>query len=462
MQGGHSAYEACLLPGFSGDPADEIHVNETRRYRVGLALPVCAPPIEDALVVTRGDRIVAIGAAAALIGEHGGARSVVEMPGAVLLPGLVNAHCHLSLTYAHGLLPPTDDFVGWIRKLLPLRGTWSEREYLLSNQAGLRETLRGGCTAIGEIVTEAESWRTLAAERAPLRLRAYREYFGWPRERAEALAAEAAAFVRGLCGDNEESEGAESGDLLPGLSPHAPYTTPPALYEALIELANREQLPMSTHVAETRFEADFMAERTGPFGEIHERLGWTGEPFPWGKETLATWLAKREIRVPLQIVHGTHLSDGDIAALGKLSATVVYCPGSVAHFHTDGDTHPVSRLLAAGVPVALGTDSLASSPTLNLPLTCTLAARAHPELAPETILDMATRAGAESLGLPGEGLLRDGGRADFLLFDLGGKPRAAKARDAIAGAILSGYRVPNLHVFGGRPYGFAALRPFPG
>ncbi len=448
-------FGACLLPNFA------IRARDPGRrfaYRAGLALPVASAPIFDALVVTEGDRIVGLGEAAVLMPHFADATNIVEMPRAVLMPGLINAHCHLSLTFAGGLLAPSEDFVTWIRKLLPLRGTWTEREYTLSTLAGLRESLRGGCVALGDIVTEMDTWDTLAEADPPIRLRAYREFLGWSDEERERHLKEARAFA----GESVATDGP-----FPGLSPHAPYSTPPALYDALIEVANAAGLPLSSHVAETRVEAEFLASGGGPFGEIHDQLGWRSEPRPWAAgEGLATWLAKRQIDVPLQIVHGTHLSDEDIAALADCDCSVVYCPGSVAYFHGGEDPHPVQRLLAAGIRVALGTDSLASSPTLNMPLTCTLSARAQAGLTPETILEMATRAGAESLGFDDGGMLHEGGRADFLLFDLAGgisdgEDPTERARAAIEGALLGGYRVPSLHVFAGRPYGFAALRPHP-
>jgi cytosine/adenosine deaminase-related metal-dependent hydrolase len=204
----------------------------------------------------------------------------------------------------------------------------------------------------------------------------------------------------------------------------------------------------------------------GPFGDHHRRLGWLAEgerPWPEGRGLageLEAMLGGR--RVELQFVHGAHLDDDGVAALARIGATVVYCPGSTAFFHGGEDPHPVERLVEAGIPVALGTDSLASSPTLNLPLTCTLASAAHPGLSPTVLLEMATLAGARSLGLPG-GELRPGGPADFLVFELPGRREAAAPgpEDAIAGALLSGYRVPGLHVVEGRPYAFAGLAPFP-
>ncbi len=342
---------------------------------------------------------------------------------------------------------------------------------------------------LGDIVSngEAGGMAQLIQEAAPLRVRAYREGLGWltadwrPRaERAGAWAADltgngpmagdpadAAPLVDGLAGAGPGADG--PGEVHPGLSPHAPYSTHPDFYDRLIALANAHALPLSTHGAESRIELDYLERGEGPLAVLRRDLGWDIEGPPLWNEGrgLADWLARREIRVPLQLVHGTHLAKDEFGLLGKLDCTVVYCPGSVAWFHGGRDPHPVEALLAAGVPVALGTDSLASSPSLNMPLTCTLAKRAQSGLEPEALLFMAQRAGALSLGFPDGGELRPGGRADFLLCDLleahgpDDDPSPPAQREAIEAALLSGYRVPSLHVFGGHPHSFASLQPFP-
>jgi cytosine/adenosine deaminase-related metal-dependent hydrolase len=450
-----SAWSDCALPGFADPDLDDDA--PALLFRAGLALPVTAPPIPDAGLVARGDRIVALGPFDGLRAGHPEARLVAESPGGVLIPGLVNAHCHLSLTLADRVLPPTTDFVAWIHKLLALRRTWSESELRLSLREGLRETLRGGVTAVGDIVSDDVTWAALGEAAAPLRVRAFREFLGWTDAARAERAAELEAFLAGAEG---------GGPVAPGLSPHAPYSTHPALYAALLDAAAARGLPLATHGAETAIEAPFMLRGDGPFGDLQRQLGWiAGDELPWPgalglPARLEAMLAGR--RATLQFVHGTHLDDEGIAALARIGSTVAYCPGSTAFFHGGEDPHPVERLLAAGVPVALGTDSLASSPTLNLPLTCTLASRAHPGLAPATLLEMATLAGARSLGLPG-GELAAGGPADFLVFDLldGGGAAGLDPDDAVAGALLSGYRVPGLHVARGRPFAFASLRPFP-
>jgi len=456
----------CRLPGFAPAELAEraaADPDAVDLYRAGLILPVTAPPILDGALAVRRGRVLALGPAREVAAAHPRARLVAELPSAVLMPGLVNAHCHLALSFAQGVIPPTRDFTAWIQRLLPLRRSWTEEEYRLSLLAGLRETLRGGCALVGEIVTEteADSGDFLAELAPPLRIRAFYEALGWlPDQREAALARLTARLVA------PAPPLAPPAELAPGISPHAPYSSHPALYRALFALAHRHGLPLSTHLAETQDEVRCEREHTGALAALRERLGWLAEgPRLWNEGgSVASWLAEWAQGLPLQIVHGTWLSGDEIARLATLpGASVAYCPGSVAWFHGGEDAHPVRAMLAAGLPVALGTDSLASSPTLNLPLTCTLARRAHPELGPEQILWMATRAGALGLGFPASGELRAGGPADVVAFALPGRRRAAPrdAATAVEGALLSGYRVPSLSVIGGIAHAFAGLKPFP-
>jgi len=130
----------------------------------------------------------------------------------------------------------------------------------------------------------------------------------------------------------------------------------------------------------------------------------------------------------------------------------------VAYFHGGRDPHPMEDLLAAGIPVALGTDSLASGHTLNMPETCTLAKRAHPALEASAILRMASRSAALSLGFENCGALAAGMEADFLVFDSpGGRPKTAD--ESLELSLLSGFAVPSLHVIAGELHRFTELSP---
>jgi aminodeoxyfutalosine deaminase len=450
------------MPGFAPTDLAGRAPGATQLYRAGLLLPVDSPPIADAALAVADGRILALGPAAEILTAYPDAPVVNELPGGVIMPGLVNAHCHLGLSLAQGVLPPDRDFTAWIGKLLPLRQSWTAAEHRLSLHLGLRETLRGGCTLMGEILTESETGTAelLEQEAAPLRLRAYREGLGRLPAHQETV------VTRFRSTESVAPDYPAPGELRFGFSPHAPYTVDPELFSTILDLASEQGFPLCTHAAETEDETHYMAEGAGSLADLLRRIGWETESTPlWnGGRGLVDWLDGRGGGTPLMIVHGTWLNPEEIATLARRDdAFVAYCPGSVAWFHGGEDPHPVVDMLAAGLPVTLGTDSLASSPTLNMPLTCTLARRAHPELEPEQILGMATLNGAAALGFPELGRLAKGSPADFLLFDLPGVSDSARlsAAEAVEGSLLSGYRVPNLHVVGGIPHAFAALRPFP-
>jgi len=420
--------------------------DEVRIARAGWLHPVASPPIEDGALAFRGSKILALGPAADILREFPEAPRF-EYPDGVLLPGLVNAHAHLELSFMKGLLPPREDFTGWIVDLVRAKCTWTGDEFEMSARAGRRELIRGGCTAVGDILSAEAEEGVLAAHLdcvLPLRVRAYQEYLGRFGERRPPYEADPGRH------------------FFPGISPHAPYSSDADLYRRSIALARERGLPISTHGAEIRWEEEYLLAGTGPLHDFLVKLGFAfGAPAPWDAarpSRLAEWLAVEKAPGPLQFVHGTWLAKDEYAPLRELGATVVYCPASVAYFHGGGDPHPVEDLLAAGIPVALGTDSLASGHTLNMPETCTLAKRAHPALEASAILRMASRSAALSLGFENCGALAAGMEADFLVFDSpGGRPKTAD--ESLELSLLSGFAVPSLHVIAGELHRFTELSP---
>lgn len=416
-------------------------------YQAGWVHPVLSPPLENAALAVRDGNIVALGSALDIARKYPNPAARYEFPGGVLIPGLVNAHAHLELTYMKGLVPPREDFTGWIVDLVRAKRTWTREEFEKSVRAGRRELLRGGCTAVGDIVSaEAEVGAMFAHREAelPLRTRAYQEYLGVYEEGRPPFQEDRAKL------------------LYPGISPHAPYSSDTDLFRKCIAQARERGIPLSTHGAEIRWEEEYLLEGTGPLFDFLVKLGFAyGDPKPWNADRpsrLADWLAAESPPSPLQFVHGTWLGEDEYAALRKIATTVVYCPSSVAYFHDGRDEHPVQALIAAGISVALGTDSLASSTSLNMPETCTMARRAHPALEPSTLLEMATRAGALSLGFENCGALAPNMEADFVVFESPGA-RPASADEALELALLSGFAVPRLHVIAGEPYAFSELSP---
>jgi cytosine/adenosine deaminase-related metal-dependent hydrolase len=184
-----------------------------------------------------------------------------------------------------------------------------------------------------------------------------------------------------------------------GISPHAPYTVHPQLLERLVALARARVLPVAMHLAESREELELLADNRGPLRALLEARSM------WDPAVLAGGLRPLDYlevlaRAPRAlVVHGNYLSQQEIEFVAARRATlsVVYCPRTHAFFgHT---AYPLAALLAAGARVALGTDSRASNPDLDLLGELRAVAARHAAVAPETIFRLGTLAGAEALGL---------------------------------------------------------------
>ncbi|WP_202920499.1 amidohydrolase family protein [Urbifossiella limnaea] len=365
-------------------------------YTARVVFPVAGPPLPGGTLTVAGDRILAV--------EPRGARAAdVDLGNVALIPGLVNAHTHLDLSGARGLVPPADaaHFTDWLRGVIAYRRGRTPEQVQADIRVGLAEALRAGTTLLGDIAAEGASWDAVAA--TPLRAVVFHELIGLPHARAVLGIATARGWVSGrtptpLC--------------RPGLSPHAPYSVNARLHKEAVNLARETRFPVAVHLAESPAELELLRRRRGPLVEFLKRVG------AWEPDGLAheheEWLVRRLRRAPDLYVHANYLTP--TRRLPR-SATVVYCPRTHAAF--GHPPHPVRDFLARGVRVCLGTDSLASNPDLD-PLAEARFVRARrPDVAADLILKMVTLAGAEALGWADEaGSLEAGKSADAVAVPL--------------------------------------------
>jgi len=358
-------------------------------------LPDAATEYAPGAVLTEEDRILWVGPAAdAPVGDV-----EVALPGAVLTPGLVNAHCHLDLTHAKGQVPYRGGFADWLRAV---RGLRAQPGVAAAALEGLRGALRRGTTSVGDVVSPRTFADVVSAfESSGARGRLFVEALGFHPDRAEA----AFAAVWEL---------AEMRPLPPrvssGLSPHAPYSVSRELVRRLVAVADGHARPLAVHVAETLEELAFLRHGIGPLREMLREFG-ADDPahVPYGSvpgflETLALE------RAPLCLVHGNYMRPRDIPA----GAFVIYCP--TAHQFFRHPEHPVLELLEEGVRVALGSDSAASGDTIDLLSETQFLARARLDLEPRAVFRMATEWGARALDLD-TGVLHAGRLADLAAFE---------------------------------------------
>ncbi|MGL4550206.1 MAG: amidohydrolase family protein [Gemmataceae bacterium] len=347
-------------------------------YTARWLLPLDRPPLAGGVVTVDGDRIVAV--------EPRGARLAEDLGDVALLPGLVNAHTHLDLTGMAGLAPPSPDFPGWLRRVIGHRRTRAPGQIPADVAAGIAQCLRYGTTLVGDISGDGASWDLLAA--SPLRAVVFRELLGL----TPARAASAAAAL-------EEWRTRPVGHCLPGVSPHAPYSVHADLYRA----AASSGLPVCTHLAESREELQLLADHAGPFVDFLRGVGvWHPDGLASSPAYVVGLLATR---APVLLAHANHLPAD--TPLGP-NVTVVYCPRTHAAF--GHPPHPFLDFQARGVRVALGTDSLASNPDLDVLAEVRFLRQVRPEVPAEALLRMATD--AEALGVPR-------GRADLVAVPVG-------------------------------------------
>ncbi|HET6575673.1 MAG TPA: amidohydrolase family protein [Fimbriiglobus sp.] len=384
-------------------------MSEPRTVTARWVFPICGPPLEGGTVTVRGDHIEAVG-------PHGTRTADEDLGNVALIPGLVNAHTHLDLSGARGLIPPTDPdhFTDWLRGVIAYRRSRTPEQTQEDIREGLAECLRSGTTLIGDITVGGTNWPML--HDAPIRVVAFWELIGLNPSRFEAALFE-------WCDKTGVDWGADPvGVCYPsmptfrwGASPHAPYSANCDL--ALMMWGGNAA--GAIHLAESPAELELIERRTGPFVSFLQDLG------VWHPEAIATRTTDflhvdTPFRVPRLYIHCNYLRS-DIAFLPNQS--VIYCPRTHAAF--GHPPHPFREFLARGVRVGLGTDSLASNPDLDILAEAKFVRERYPDFPADALLKMVTLSGAEALGWADEaGSLEPGKSADLVALPLSDRDAA--------------------------------------
>lgn len=311
----------------------------------------------------------------------GRAPGAIELGNVAWIPGLVNAHTHLEFSRLAAPIPTHGRFPDWIRRVVEYRRTHPDQtpEAL---RCGLRESREAGTTLIGEIATTG--WSPAHYIDNGFRGIVFQEVLGFAVERREAQ-------YRLL----ENLLESPNGSLTYGISPHAPYSVHPELFDRVLELARSRRTVVAMHLAETREELELLERGTGTFRELLEDFGiWQNGLFG-GRQTLELLESLATCERAL-VIHGNYLTDDELDFVAAHPGmTLVYCPRTHAAF--GHSAHPWLRLRERGGRVALGTDSRASNPDLSLFAELQYLAQHHPGVPHRQLLALATFAGREAL-----------------------------------------------------------------
>jgi cytosine/adenosine deaminase-related metal-dependent hydrolase len=384
-----------------------------------IVVPMTAPPILDGAVAVQGGRILHVGERSWVVEQLAAAglsHSERRWRGAIL-PGLVNAHTHLQYTgMAQVGAASYDGFDDWAEAFGPVY----EQPHDWKTEAALGASLsvRAGVTSVADVVTDLEAVSALAD--AGLGGIAYWEVMDWEnaawKERGRAQVLDELARVPSHPGV--------------GLSPHAPYSLDVEPLLELPDIVRQQGLRLHLHLGESAFEGERVPTAGG---ERHEDWRFIGVPSfralrDLGFGASATSFVDRlgVLGPDCHVAHGVYLTEDDRALLRARGTTVALCPRSNAVIGLDPP--PVADYLREGSAIAIGTDSLSSSPSLDLMADVTalhLVARSQHYGGHDLharLLTAATLGGAHAMGLdtgPDRiGHLAVGARADLSVFDV--------------------------------------------
>lgn len=330
----------------------------------------------------------------------------IERPGSVLVPASVNAHTHLDLTHI-GPRPfdAAGGFMGWVDVIRTERRS-AASEIAASVGLGVELSRRAGVAAVGDIAgapfgqPSLDPARTLAE--SGLLGTSFVEFFAIGRSRGTGVERARAAVEQGR-------EFASHERVRLGLQPHAPNTVEPEAFLDAIAIADEHGLALSTHLAETLDEREFVERAGGPQRRLLERLGLWEERLEgvFGRGlTPVTHMKGALERATFLAAHVNDAPDEAIELLARTGAKVAYCPRASAYFGAEKvfGPHRYRDMLSAGVRVALGTDSIVNLPPearergLSI-LDEARLLRARDGTPALTLLAMATTFGAGALGL---------------------------------------------------------------
>lgn len=344
-------------------------------------LPIVGPPIRNGFVSIEGDRIAAVG--------HRATADPAALRNVAILPALVNTHTHLELSYLHGRVPPSTSFTDWVMALMTLRRDYPDPAAPPIIDAARQAISRARASGTGLFGDVSNTLVTVPLLRdAGMAAQVFYELIGFshptPAERVrEARAAADAAAI--------------DARVRVSLAPHAPYSVSPALFMAIrADVDAHPDSVTSVHLGESGAEVELLRQGSGPAREMLERLGvWTSQWQIPGVSPTEYLAALGFLGSDALVVHGVQFTGEDLKRIKRAGSPLVSCPRS--NIYVGAGAPPLESFYEEGIPVALGTDSLASVADLNMFAELAEARRLAPTVSARDLLRSATLVGAQAL-----------------------------------------------------------------
>jgi cytosine/adenosine deaminase-related metal-dependent hydrolase len=369
--------------------------------RARVVVPIDRSPIENGAVAISGNRIAAVGKFSDVKAEPSPyplpegedekveSQQIVDLGDSALLPGLINAHCHLDYTCLRGKIPRPKSFTDWIAAINAEKAKLSAKDYVESMNEGFSDAQQYGTTTIANLTAFPE---LIAQIQEPIRTWWFAELIDVrDPTTAHEVVHRAAANLTPLSSQ-------VSGALQHwGLAPHAPFTASPNLYRFCEEIAERENILLTTHLAESRDEMSMFRDALGPLYEFLKKIGRDMSDCG-GRTPVQSFVSANDSpnhRPRYLLVHLNELAENDFDLLTGSQFSAVHCPRS--HDYFGHSQFQFEKLKRAGINVCLGTDSLASNDDFSLFAEMRAFQKDFPNVPAAEILAMATANAARAL-----------------------------------------------------------------
>jgi cytosine/adenosine deaminase-related metal-dependent hydrolase len=369
----------------------DLTAGSDRRYssemiiRARIVVTMHGAPIENGAVAVSGNRIVDIGTFDDVKARNAG--NTVDLGEQALLPGLINAHCHLDYTCLRGKIAPQKSFTDWIRAINAKKSGLSPKDYVASINEGFEEAKKFGTTTIANLTAFPE---LIAQIQPAIRTCWFAELIDIRAPERANEVVDAAIKSVGRARPKLVLTEVEGGAPW-GLAPHALFTASKDVFHRCEEIAKQQQILLTTHLAEAREEMEMFRDASGSLYEFMKGIGrsmddcgnetplglFVGAP---GGRALPHWI----------VAHLNELSETDFELLERSNSKfhVVHCPRS--HNYFGHSPFAFDRLRSLGFNICLGTDSLASNESLSLFAEMRLFQKNFPQVSPEEIFRMVT------------------------------------------------------------------------
>jgi len=390
--------------------------------RARIVVTMDGAPIENGAVAVSGNQIADVGRFDDIKTRNAG--NTVDLGEQVLLPGLINAHCHLDYSCLRGKIPPQKSFTDWIRAINAEKSALSPKDYAASIKKGFEEAKRFGTTTIANLTAFPE---LIPQVRPPIRTWWFAELIDIrAAECANELVDSAIESLRSLeCADmsalSKQRRVAALQTQHWGLAPHALFTASKDLFRRCEEIAQREHILLTTHLAESREEMEMFRDGSGALYEFMKSIGRpmndSGNETPLGLflDLIGSGGSPNRPYLSWIVAHVNELTESDFDLLERSNSKfhMVHCPRS--HNYFGHSPFAFDRLRSLGFNVCLGTDSLASNETLSLFDEMRAFQKNFRLVSPEEILQMVTVKAARALRYENAlGQIRPGFGADLI------------------------------------------------